>query len=261
MDAALARAAQFDRERDALLRRSPGYCRAPCPRVYLSHLSGHRARRRRGVRMRARAGAAAAPAAGERLFPALAVLLRDVRAGKIPGYTGAGAWPHGPAAYGPGTGILQILCGAFLPAGESQPVPVRQRGAWENTSCPLHRAIPCCKRAATWCMSARRARLTPSNASAIASGEGDTHGRAAKPRSCLFWTTSARSIFRPICKQLPVQPCQYPRVPPPAHHLHQQHRATTPTCSAVIPKRWFPACWAAAKHCAFCGTDIRLMDK
>ncbi|MFQ9678984.1 MAG: hypothetical protein ACLRZH_01755 [Ruthenibacterium lactatiformans] len=61
MDAALARAAQFDRERDALLAAHPDIA-APCPRVYLSHLSGHRARRRRGVRMRARAGAAAAPA-------------------------------------------------------------------------------------------------------------------------------------------------------------------------------------------------------
>ena len=187
--------------------------------------------------MRARAGAAAAPAAGERLFPLSLCSFENVRAEKYPDTLvpelGLTARQH----------MAQVLntakyYAAHFPRGRVPACTCSAARGLGKHILPSPSPIPCCKRAATWCMSARRTRLTPSNASASPPARATPWPRC-KARSCLFWTTSARSISSPY-----VNSCLYSlvntRVPPPAHHLHQQHRQRRRPAAPLYRKGGFP---------------------
>lgn len=138
VDAALARAAQFDRERDALLAAHPDIAARLVP-AYTCPICQDTGRDGGEVcecvhalvrQLRQQQVNASSPLS---LCSFETFALEKYPDTLVPelGLTARQHMAH--------TGILQILCGAFLPAGEYQPVPVRQRGAWENTSCPLHR--------------------------------------------------------------------------------------------------------------------------
>mgnify|MGYP000355706083 CR=1 FL=1 len=208
--------------------------------------------------MRARAGAAAAPAAGERLLPALAVLLRDVRAGKISGYTGAGAWPHGPAAYGPGTGILQILCGAFLPA-ESTSLYLFGSAGLGKTHLALSIVNTVLQKGCDVVYVSAQNAFDAIERERFASGEGDTMATLQSAEllilddlgteyispyvnSCLYSLVNTR-----VCRRLPT--IYTSNI---VNDADLQRRYTEKVVSRLL---------GSCETLCFCGTDIRLMDK
>lgn len=258
VDAALARAAQFDRERDALLAAHPDIAARLVP-AYTCPICQDTGRDGGEVCECVHALVrAAAPAACERLLPALAVLLRDVRAGKISGYTGAGAWPHGRQHMAQVLEYCKYYAAHFSPR-ESTSLYLFGSAGLGKTHLALSIANTVLQKGCDVVYVSAQNAFDAIERERFASGEGDTMATLQSAEllilddlgteyispyvnSCLYSLVNTR-----VCRRLPT--IYTSNI---VNDADLQRRYTEKVVSRLL---------GSCETLCFCGTDIRLMDK